>query len=597
MPPTVSQESSPAPSPVLALVCASIVAEHDPTWLARPVSALIPDGGPRPERICRLKARLRPAFEVDLAAVTRRGRPNRERSPEPLRHASLVSALLEVATWLLAQSRVPIRRRSIQDQLVCTYDRLYALHAVTQTEFCAALALSVRTFRAWRSRPPAPPRPTPPPRPPAPPRNDRATGRFDLDVTAPGVQLGGDTTDLSVFGIGLKLVGTQDLGAREQRLFEAFAVDERENADLIVAVLTQAVGGREGLQFLTDQGTPYMAEAAAEAYEALGVEHAPQKERTPTEKATVERAWLTVKSALAPLFNLTGRLAEAIPTLKRPDLARAVATLLIASFLRVYAAGRRHLSHPLAASDPDALRAIVDQQRANARAEDRSSRLFLEAVHAEYAMPGSREAFVRTFKRYPLDDLKAAERRFRAYACRCQARVCDRYFAAVVRDAHERGHQCRADQWRVVRAEAEQRRAQAAAAQRTAELAQHPERRLHEGLDLLAETWQPDQRRFLADGGLAHGWLRCAVTDFYRHDPLGAPDAIEAHARAWQAAHPDLPATVCEAVRQALALVITEVRPTPDRPDSSASVGAIFRAAARRHPDNQRPPPPPHLPN
>jgi len=40
------------------------------------------------------------------------------------------------------------------------------------------------------------------------------------------------------------------------------------------------------------------------------------------------------------------------------------------------------------------------------------------------AMPGSSEAFVRAFRRYPLDDLRDAERRFRAYAC-------DRYFAAA----------------------------------------------------------------------------------------------------------------------------------------------------------------------
>jgi hypothetical protein len=60
-------------------------------------------------------------------------------------------------------------------------------------------------------------------------------------------------------------------------------------------------------------------------------------------------------------------------------------------------------------------------------------RLFLEAIHAEYAMGGSAEPFVRTFRRYSLEDLRDAERRFHAHACRCKVRVCDRYFAAVVR--------------------------------------------------------------------------------------------------------------------------------------------------------------------
>src|SRR5262249_32293693 len=143
--------------------------------------------------------------------------------------------------------------------------------------------------------------PVPPPAPPPPARNDRGTGRFDLDVTAPGTQLGGDTTDLRVLGIDLKLVGVQDLGAREQQLFEAFALEAQENSDLVVRVLTEALASREGLQFVIDQGTPYMAQATTEACDSRGVEHAPQKEGTPTEKATVERAWHTVKAALAPL--------------------------------------------------------------------------------------------------------------------------------------------------------------------------------------------------------------------------------------------------------------------------------------------------------
>jgi len=53
------------------------------------------------------------------------------------------------------------------------------------------------------------------------------------------------------------------------------------------------------------------------------------------------------------------------------------------------------------------LRAIVEQQRDLARAEDRSVRLFLDTVHAEYAMPCSRAAFVDAFRRYPLEDQPA----------------------------------------------------------------------------------------------------------------------------------------------------------------------------------------------
>jgi hypothetical protein len=548
----------------------------------------------RPERVSRLKAQLRRPLAEVLAAATRRGRP--AKTP-PAPRASRAAALLLVATALLAKSRVPVRRRAVQDELVCAFDRVHADYGVTQTEFCATLGLAERTFRSWRARPPAPTEPAPPPPPPAPRKNNRRTGRFDLDVTAPGTQLGGDTTDLRVLGVQLKLVGTQDLGAREQRLFEAFALDERENSDLVVRVLTDALAGREGLQFITDQGTPYVSEAAKLAYQALGVDHAPQKEGTPTDKATVERAWDTVQRALAPLVDLSNRVAEALPALRRADLARAFGTLLVAVFLRVYAAGRRHLAHPLAGEDPARLQAIIEEQRDQARAEDRSRRLFLEAVHAEYAMPGSSEAFVRTFKRYSLEDLKDAERRLRPNACRCRVRLCDRYFAAVVRDAHERGNQRRAAAWRRSKDQAEARRADRAAAHRAADLHAHPDHRLHEGLDLLAETWLPEQRRFCADAAPARSWLRRAVADLHRQalHPDVAADTVEAHVRAWFVAHPALDLTVCDHVRRVLAQVITEVRGKPLRPHSPATVGAILPSSARARPDNPRPPPPPHL--
>jgi hypothetical protein len=157
------------------------------------------------------------------------------------------------------------------------------------------------------------------------------------------------------------------------------------------------------------------------------------------QRPTVERGFGTVKNALAPIFGVLNQVAAAVPALCQPRLAWYVATLLVATYLRVYAAGRSHLGHPLEGKDPDVLCAIVEEQRARARAEDRSTRLFLETVHAEYAMPGSCEAFVQTFRRYSLKDLHDAERRFRAHACRCKVRVCDRYFAAIVRDVHETG--------------------------------------------------------------------------------------------------------------------------------------------------------------
>lgn len=591
MPSPGSQDSPPTSSLLLALVCASLVAEYDPSWLARPVVRLIPDGGPRPERLSRIKARVRDAVADLVATATQRGR----RPAAPKERSLLLAALLAVATRLLSLSKRPLQRHAVQDELVCAFERLHADHGATAREFCAALAISERTFRSWQHRPPKPPPAPRPPTPPPPAPNDRNTGRFGLEVTAPGTQLGGDTTDLTVLGVALKLVGIQDLGDRERRLFDAFEIAEREDAELVVRVVADAAAGRAGLQFITDQGTPFVAEAAQRAYAALGVEHAPQREGTPTEKATVERGFGTLKHALAPLLELLNRLAGAVPSLRQPVLARHVATLLVATFLRVYAAGRRHLGHPLDGQAPDVLRAIVEQQRDHARAEDRSARLFLEAVHAEYAMPGSREAFVRAFRRYPLADLHDAERRFRAHACRCQTRVCDRYFAAVVRDVHDCNTRRRAAEWQHRRAAGEARRAAAAAAQRAAEHAAHPERRLLDGLDVLADTWQPDSGQFVFDGAPARILIRRAIDDLQRREPVAAADCIEAHVRSWLAARPNLPQLLCDAVRRVLRDVITDVC-QPATPHSPATlVEAILSSSTRPTHDIERPPPSPHL--
>jgi hypothetical protein len=276
-------------------------------------------------------------------------------------------------------------------------------------------------------------------------------------------------------------------------------------------------------------------------------------------------------------------------------LAQHLATLLVATFLRVYVAGRRHLGHPLDGHDPDVLRAIIEQQRDQARAEDRSVRLFLEAVHAEYAMPTSREAFVRAFRRYPLDDLKDAERRFRAHACRCQVRLGDRYFAAVVRDVHDRNRVCRASERARRRAESEHRRARAAAQAHATQLDAHPELRLHQGLDLLADTWQPNTGGFVHDGQLARIWLRRAMTDLATREPLAVTDRIEALLRAWLATRPSAPPALCDAVRAVLRGVITDVQRAASPQSPADFVGGILAQSTRPTHELTRPPPPPHL--
>jgi hypothetical protein len=120
--------------------------------------------------------------------------------------------------------------------------------------------------------------------------------------------------------------------------------------------------------------------------------------------------------------------------------------------------------------------------------------------------------------------------------------------AAVVRDVHEHASRRRTAGRRQRVAEAQARRERVAADARTADLDAHPELRLRDGLDVLADTWLPDAAEFLAGGQLARLWLRRAVDAIFSIAPIGAIDLIEAHVRSWLAGRPTIPQPTCVAV-------------------------------------------------
>ena len=161
-----------------------------------------------------------------------------------------------------------------------------------------------------------------------------------------------------------------------------------------------------------------------------------------------------------------------------------------------------------------------------------------------------------------------------------------------MRDVHERNHVARARDRVRRRAAGDARRTRDDAQRRAEHLDTHPELRLHEALDVLADTWQPNTNKFLLDGQLARAWLRVAVAAFAAREAIEFVDCIEMHVRAWFAAHPSLPAALCVAVRAALREVITDVQKSQSRPDL---VGDTLTASTRLNNDNERPPPSPHL--
>jgi hypothetical protein len=416
-------------------------------------------------------------------------------------------------------------------------------------------------------------------------------GRFSLEISPPGLQSMTDTTDIHAFGITLKLLGAQDTGNRHRRLLESFRVSESESAQLVIEVISRAFADPAGTQAIVDQGSPYVAEATKKALEELEIDHCPQKEGTPTDKAPLERAWRTIKDALAPLLLLTDRLAEAIPALRDTKLARAATELLVGTYLRVYAAARAPLPHPLEDRDPLAILSVIEDAKERARAEHRSKKLLLQDIHARYAMPGSAASFVRAHRRAALEDIQDAERRLRDRACRCQTRACDRYFAGILSRVSEEGRRRRA----VARRHAHEARLRSAEDRRRNEheltLEADPEKRLAEGLSMLAVQCK-DGVLLFGGKGPGRAYLERAVGAFFDRGPMFWKDEIRAAWTRWVATstrgHSAASLTVIE---QLLQQAISSLeRRTPARLPINP-VRAILGLKARAGP----PPSPPHL--
>ena len=520
------------PSILLALVCLAVVHRLRPGWIAITLEEAALSETVSPERLSRLCSRALVPFQRAIEALTRIGRPVRETPDEaPRLETALLSSLLGVATDLLRH--VSLRKPAIRALVMGAYLRLKQAHpGLTKERFCQALSLSPRTFRYWMAHKdetppaskeaPAPEKKHPKKRPPRRPR-------FGFDVVLPDTQIAADTTDLEAFGVPLKLVAAQDIGGRDQDLFDAVIVDDKESADHVVRALTLALGGREGQQVLTDQGTPYMAKATRDAIEALGSEHAPQKEADPKGKATIERAFETVKHIARPILLLSSNIAAKLPTLSNADLAKAAATLLLTALLRAYQAGARaarRAENERSSVSVEVLEALSEKSRETARAEYRSVRLFLTHIHRDYDIKRPQSVFIGQMRRFPLTVLKEAERAFAGQVHRDDIKDRASYFAAIARRCNER-HLSKRESERRQRDEEREMEQQIKDAENTHSRWQaDPAAWLRDALDMLAAQWLPEQCALLFGGaGLGKRHLADAIARLAEiHGPIAARD-------------------------------------------------------------------------
>lgn len=498
-----SHKFVPKPSPLLAVACLAVVHRLRPDWLALPVQQAAQQEGVSAQRLARLASRAIGGFQAVVDLLTRRGRPPRD--PESLRvqtELALTGALLGVATAILRQ--IPLRLAAIRHLVTGAFERLRSEHpGLTNRRYACALGVSERTFRHWRRHGRAPDARLPvAPEAPASNARRRARGprrpRFGFDVTLPDTQLAADTTDLQAFGVPLKLMAVQDVGGRDADLLDQVLVSDQESAPRIARLVESCLSQAGGEQLVTDQGTPYLAEALRQVLEERQVEHAPQREGDPLGKATIERAFGSVKELARPLLDLTNRLAAAFPRLANPELARGAAHLVLTMLLRAYQAGARATRRADQARgqvDPATLARAAQESRERARADDRSARLLLARVHEAYQLPGCAGRFVRTFRHYPLTVLQGAERGFCAQAHRHDIARPWAYFNAIV---HRRYDEHRREAARLLAAQqaADQRRREHARWQsQLAHREAHPECWVRYALDFVACHWRPGEHR------------------------------------------------------------------------------------------------------
>lgn len=596
-----SHDQQLGPSPLLVVVCLAIVHRLRPQWLAVTISEAAHAEQLNAERVSRLCSRAVPAFESALGALTRLGRPRRSAAQKAARgdgdrELLIARSLLSVATSILRH--VPLRKPAVRSLILGAWLRLSAEHpySLTQKEFCAALALSPRTLRSWRAAPPAAKtsaathKPPPPPPRKRPPRRPR----FSFDLLLPDTQLTADTTDLQALGIPLKLIATQDIGGRDQDLLDSVVVDDHESAEQVIAALRAAIDGREGFQVLVDQGTPYMAEATRAALEELGAEHAPQREGTPTDKATIERAFRSVKTYARPLLALSNRIAALIPQLRRPELAKALTTLVLTALLRAYQGGARATQRAEGARaglDRLTLEQASHQVREDARLHDQSRRLRLQWIYQTYRFPGTTQTqFVKTFERFALPVIERAEQAFAAQAHRPDIVHRVAYFAKLARrfnDEHLAAQSARRRQQacdRKWQTEVERARAE--------RIARHddPLAGLRAALDILPAYWNSQRHCLLYDGiGPGRTGARTSIQRLTELHGDQAADIVTATLRDFaNAKAAELEPAAIEAIDKLVRQFIppaTKAAPTPSCTTAFAST------ILRRNGQMQRPPP------
>ncbi|MGF1453527.1 MAG: hypothetical protein ACFB21_15810 [Opitutales bacterium] len=578
-------------------MCLSIVARFRPQWLVVTVKEAAEDHGFRPERICRLTTRLGAPIERLVERLTRRGRPPVEDAgddaalPELEAELSIVRSLLGVAGNLLQARRVfGPHCRAIA---VGAYLRLKDLPGLSQKRFCDTLGISPRTLRHWLKTTPKTqgepaPRPSRPSRQPPEKRRKRNKRQFTFNTVLPDTQYAADTTCVEVLGVPLKIMGVQDVGGRDVDLLDGFTISGNECAAQIATLYEVTLSGVSGAQMITDQGTPYLAAQSSDALDQLEIEHAIQPEGTPTAKATIERAFGTLKSTAEPVLDLLRQLAAAVPALSTPAIAVPLATAVFGALLSAYRSGARARDRAVrqrASISAADIEEVAQRQRERARSEIQSRRLLLIHVHETCGIHDMcRKRFLRAFRSLSLDVLQTSAN---ILADTIQTKQIERpaaYFGGIVRRLHKDHADRRAVSARDKAAERERQAHDQAVEDERSTWRALPELALRDALALVRAAWNETERELLYVEPATY-WLRAALFRLHELRGSAAHDIAQATFRDFCKLHShDLEPVALDALKAHFHRHLDDVIPLPSSVLLPSQAAILFSNHQRRPP-------------
>jgi hypothetical protein len=255
-----------------------------------------------------------------------------------------------------------------------------------------------------------------------------------------------DTSDLTCFGFPFKLIPFME--AHSRSIF-AHQLCDRETAERVEQVLTEGAartGGVLGLR--VDRGAPYLAQLTVAAAGEQGIDMRVARARTATDKATLERFFLTLKGALSDVFScLDLHAAGPGDLLWRQNLARTIASAVIAGYLRW---GYPFIPQPHidgrcpaerlgdgAPVDADTIRQILARRAQH----HEHARTVAGELHEHYGFRWSMKRWLRAVRGYRAEDLREAARRFDRILLQtcftCDPRRNPRYLLAIIRTVAE----------------------------------------------------------------------------------------------------------------------------------------------------------------